>query len=41
MIFGQWREQLRLTEAMSRLAVGKPVAQAAQDLGYADARRLR
>jgi AraC-like DNA-binding protein len=38
MSFGQWREQLRLTEAMSRLAIGRPVAQVAQDLGYADTR---
>lgn len=38
MIFGQWRELLRLTEAMSRRAIARPVAQVAQDLGYADAR---
>ncbi|MDR5760549.1 AraC family transcriptional regulator [Caballeronia sp. LZ035] len=38
MSFGQWREQLRLAEAMSRLAIGRPVAQVAQDLGYADSR---
>ncbi|MGF6774072.1 AraC-like DNA-binding protein [Paraburkholderia sp. GAS199] len=38
MSFGQWREQLRLAEAMSRLSVGHAVAQVAQDLGYADVR---
>lgn len=29
MSFGQWREQLRLTEAMSRLVNGRPVEQVA------------
>jgi AraC-like DNA-binding protein len=38
MTFGQWREQLRLAEAMSKLAVGHPLAGIAQDLGYADVR---
>lgn len=38
MSFGQWREQLRLAEAMSRLSVGHAAAQVAQDLGYADVR---
>ncbi|WP_322029344.1 helix-turn-helix transcriptional regulator [Paraburkholderia sp. J76] len=38
MTFGQWREQLRLAEAMSKLAVGHPLARIAQDLGYADVR---
>ncbi|MDE1179057.1 helix-turn-helix transcriptional regulator [Paraburkholderia sp.] len=38
MTFGQWREQLRLAEAMSKLSVGHAVAQVAQDLGYADVR---
>ncbi len=38
MTFGQWREQLRLGEAMSKLSIGQPVVQLAQDLGYADVR---
>ncbi|PQV46768.1 helix-turn-helix domain-containing protein [Paraburkholderia sp. BL21I4N1] len=38
MSFGQWREQLRLAEAMSRLSIGHAASQVAQDLGYADAR---
>ncbi|CAG4917604.1 AraC family transcriptional regulator [Paraburkholderia saeva] len=38
MSFGQWREQLRLAEAMSRLSVGQASARVAQDLGYADVR---
>lgn len=38
MSFGQWREQLRLAEAMSKLSVGHPVSQVAQDLGYTDVR---
>jgi AraC-like DNA-binding protein len=38
MSFGQWREQLRLAYAMSRLEIGRPVEQVARDLGYADAR---
>jgi AraC-like DNA-binding protein len=38
MSFGQWREQLRLAEAISRLSVGQPPAQVAEDLGYADVR---
>ncbi|MFM0597377.1 AraC family transcriptional regulator [Paraburkholderia dilworthii] len=32
--FGQWRQQLRLVEAMSRLAVGNPVSKVAEELGY-------
>lgn len=38
MSFGQWREQLRLAEAMSKLSVGHAASQVAKDLGYADAR---
>ena len=38
MSFGQWREQLRLAEAMSKLSVGHAAGQVAQDLGYADVR---
>ncbi|MFM0046432.1 helix-turn-helix transcriptional regulator [Paraburkholderia sediminicola] len=38
MSFGQWREQLRLAEAMSKLSVGHAASQVAQDLGYADVR---
>ncbi|MFM0228467.1 helix-turn-helix domain-containing protein [Paraburkholderia dipogonis] len=38
MSFGQWREQLRLAEAMPKLLVGHPAARIAQDLGYADVR---
>ncbi|RKP57589.1 AraC family transcriptional regulator [Pararobbsia silviterrae] len=38
MTFGQWREQLRLVEAVSKLATGGTVADVAQTLGYADAR---
>ncbi|KEZ03705.1 hypothetical protein GQ57_23030 [Burkholderia sp. MSh2] len=38
MSFGKWREQLRLAEAMSRLSIGVPVAQVAEELGYADVR---
>jgi AraC-like DNA-binding protein len=38
MTFGQWREQLRLAEAMSKLAVDHPPARIAQELGYADVR---
>lgn len=32
--FGQWRQQLRLAEAMARLAVGDPVSKVADELGY-------
>ncbi|SDV50124.1 AraC-type DNA-binding protein [Chitinasiproducens palmae] len=32
--FGQWRQQLRLTEAIARLALGMPVATIAAELGY-------
>ncbi|MFM0738769.1 helix-turn-helix transcriptional regulator [Paraburkholderia xenovorans] len=32
--FGQWRQQLRLVEAVSRLALGDSVARVADELGY-------
>jgi AraC-like DNA-binding protein/quercetin dioxygenase-like cupin family protein len=32
--FGQWRQQLRLVEAMARLALGGTVTQVADQLGY-------
>lgn len=32
--FGRWRQQLRLIEAMARLARGEPVLNVALDLGY-------
>jgi AraC-like DNA-binding protein/quercetin dioxygenase-like cupin family protein len=32
--FGQWRQQLRLVEAMARLALGDSVARIADQLGY-------
>jgi AraC-like DNA-binding protein len=35
--FGQWRQQLRLVEAVSRLAQGTPVATIAVELGYQNA----
>jgi AraC-like DNA-binding protein len=38
MSFSQWREQLRLAEAMSKLSIGQAASQVAQDLGYADVR---
>lgn len=38
MTFGQWREQLRLVEAISKLSTGRTVSDVAHDLGYADAR---
>jgi len=34
MTFGQWRQQARLLEALSRLADKQPIAHIAQDLGY-------
>ncbi|MBN3562950.1 AraC family transcriptional regulator [Aliamphritea spongicola] len=34
MTFGQWRQQARLLEALSRIASGQPIASIAQDLGY-------
>lgn len=34
MNFGRWRQQLRLIEALSRLARGEPVLNVALDLGY-------
>ena len=34
MSFAGWRQQLRLIEALSRLAAGTPVTVVAQDLGY-------
>ncbi len=35
MTFGQWRQQARLLEALTRLAGGQPAASVAFDLGYA------
>ena len=32
--FGHWRQQLRLVEAVARLALGSPVASVAAELGY-------
>jgi AraC-like DNA-binding protein len=34
MTFGAWRERLRLTTAVARLAEGEPVTSVAYDLGY-------
>jgi AraC-like DNA-binding protein len=34
MTFGQWRQQARLLDALSRLANNQPIAHIAQDLGY-------
>jgi AraC-like DNA-binding protein len=34
MSFATWRQQLRLIEALTRLAAGQPVTLVAQDLGY-------
>ncbi|MCG8618005.1 MAG: helix-turn-helix transcriptional regulator [Desulfobacterales bacterium] len=34
MTFGQWRQQARLLEALSRIAGNRPIAHIAQDLGY-------
>ncbi|MDV7341364.1 helix-turn-helix transcriptional regulator [Terasakiella sp. A23] len=34
MTFGQWRQQARLLEALSRLADNQPISHIAQDLGY-------
>jgi AraC-like DNA-binding protein/mannose-6-phosphate isomerase-like protein (cupin superfamily) len=34
MTFGQWRQQARLLDALSRLADNQPIAHIAQDLGY-------
>ncbi len=34
MTFGQWRQQARLLEALTRLADHQPIATIAQDLGY-------
>lgn len=34
MTFGRWRQQLRLIEALTRLARGEPVLNVALDLGY-------
>ena len=33
--FGQWRQQLRLSEAVCQLSLGQSVSSVAQDLGYA------
>ncbi|KAF1051239.1 MAG: HTH-type transcriptional regulator NimR [Stenotrophomonas maltophilia] len=38
MTFGQWREQLRLSDAISKLSIGLPIAVVAQELGYGDVR---
>ncbi|AOB31970.1 AraC family transcriptional regulator [Bordetella sp. H567] len=35
--FGQWRQQLRLAEAICQLSLGTPVASVARELGYATA----
>ncbi len=35
MSFGQWRRQLRMTEALARLAQGEPPARVAASVGYA------
>jgi AraC-like DNA-binding protein len=35
--FGQWRQQLRLAEAVCQLSLGTPVATVARELGYATA----
>jgi AraC-like DNA-binding protein len=35
MSFGAWRQQMRLVEALSRLALGHSVAAVARELGYA------
>ncbi len=35
--FGQWRQQLRLAEAVCWLSLGTPVASVARELGYATA----
>ncbi len=35
--FTQWRQQVRLAEAVSRLASGEPVALVSEELGYASA----
>ncbi len=34
MTFGQWRQQARLLEALSRIADNQPISHIAQDLGY-------
>ncbi|MFC4275199.1 AraC family transcriptional regulator [Achromobacter aloeverae] len=34
--FGQWRRQLRLSEAVCQLSLGTPVSTVARDLGYAN-----
>ncbi len=34
MSFGQWRQQIRILEALRRLAVNEPVTSVAMDLGY-------
>ncbi|POR46293.1 AraC-like DNA-binding protein [Paraburkholderia eburnea] len=36
--FGEWREQLRISEAKSRLAIGHAPVDIARELGYADSR---
>jgi len=37
MSFVAWRQQVRLAEALSRLALGQPIGTVARDLGYASA----
>lgn len=37
MSFGSWRQQVRLAEALSRMALGRPVAAAAREAGYSSA----
>lgn len=37
MSFVAWRQQVRLAEALSRLALGQPIGLVAHDLGYASA----
>ena len=35
--FGAWRQQMRVAEAMTRLALGQPVARVSLELGYSSA----
>ncbi len=37
MSFAAWRQQVRLAEALSRLALGQPVGEVARALGYTSA----
>ncbi len=34
MTFGQWRQQVRILEALKRLALNEPVTTVALELGY-------